>query len=146
MMMIMMMMNCFCGMFDWWKALSLISSWDHCQRSSQAQISNMPWAGFEPVQNLSSGLVEWSCAVVVKEYKNNIFQNKNNIFQINLKMGEAWNDDYSIAIIQRKKRGQFSRVNLKFLKSLSLMMYIHFVITKLPPRSGSSLEAVEPHP
>ena len=122
-------MNCFCGMFDWWKVLSLISSWDHCQRSSQSQISNMPWAGFEPVQNLSSGLVEWSCAVVVKEYKNNIFQNKNNIFQINLKMGEAWNDDYSIAIIQRKKRGQFSRVNLKFLKSLSLMMYIHFVTT-----------------
>ena len=24
----------------------------------------MPQAGFEPVQNLSSGLVEWSCALV----------------------------------------------------------------------------------
>ena len=96
-------MSCFCGMFDWWKAFSLISSRDHCQRSSQSQISNMPRAGFEPVQNLSSGLVEWSCAVVIKEYKNNIFQNKNNIFPINLKMGEAWND-YSIAIIQRKKK------------------------------------------
>ena len=25
----------------------------------------MPQAGFEPAQNLSSGLVEWSCAVVI---------------------------------------------------------------------------------
>ena len=29
------------------------------------QISNKPWARFEPVQNLSSGLVEWHCAVVL---------------------------------------------------------------------------------
>ena len=27
--------------------------------------SDMPRAGFEPAQNLSSGLVEWSCAVVI---------------------------------------------------------------------------------
>ena len=57
------LMNCFCGMVDRRKAFSLISSQDHCQRSSR--ISNMPRAGFKPEQNLSSGLVEWSCAVVI---------------------------------------------------------------------------------
>ena len=59
------MMNYFCGMVDQRKMFSLISSWDHCQRSSPWWISNMPRAGFEPAQNLSSGLVEWSCAVVI---------------------------------------------------------------------------------
>ena len=61
----MMMMNCFCSMVDWRKAFSLISSWDHCQRSSPSWISDMPWAGFEPAQNQSSDLVEWSCASVI---------------------------------------------------------------------------------
>ena len=70
-MMVMMMMmkimtiNCFCGMVDRRKALSLISSQDHCQRSSASRISNTPRAGFEPAQNLSSGFVEWSFAVVI---------------------------------------------------------------------------------
>ena len=54
----MMMMNCFSGMVDRQKACSLISSWDHCQRFSPLQISDMPQAVFEPVQNLSLGLVE----------------------------------------------------------------------------------------
>ena len=52
------MMNCFCGMVDRRKAFSLISSWDHCQRSSPSRISDTPRAGFEPAQNLSSGFVE----------------------------------------------------------------------------------------
>ena len=64
-MMMMMMMNCFCGMVDWRKAFSLISSRNHCQRSSPSRISDTPRAGFEPAQSLSSGLVEWSCAVVI---------------------------------------------------------------------------------
>ena len=51
----MMMMNCFCGMVDRRKAFSLISSRDHCQRSSPSRISDTPRAGFEPAQNLSSG-------------------------------------------------------------------------------------------
>ena len=51
----MMMMNCFCGMVDRRKESSLISSRDHCQRFSPSRISNTPRAGFEPVQNLSSG-------------------------------------------------------------------------------------------
>ena len=31
-------MNCFCGMVDWLKAFSLISSQDYCQRSSPLRI------------------------------------------------------------------------------------------------------------
>ena len=58
-----MMMNCFCGMVDRRKAFSLISSRDHCQRSSPSRISDRLQAGFEPAQN--SGLVQWSCAVVI---------------------------------------------------------------------------------
>ena len=55
----------FCGTVDQQMALSLISSWDHCHRSSMSQIYDMLLAGFKPGQNLSSGLVEWSCAVVI---------------------------------------------------------------------------------
>ena len=65
MMMMMMMINCFCGMVNRRKTISLNSSRDHCQRSSPSRISDTPRAGFEPAQNLSSGLVEWSCAVVI---------------------------------------------------------------------------------
>ena len=64
-MMTMMMINCFCGMVDCRKVFSFISSQDHCQRSSPSRISDTPRAGFEPAQNLSSGLVEWNCAVVI---------------------------------------------------------------------------------
>ena len=41
----MMMMNCFRGMVDRQKAFSLISSRDHCQRSSPSRISDTPRAG-----------------------------------------------------------------------------------------------------
>ena len=61
----MMMMNCFCRMVDRRKAFSLISSRVHCQRSLLLRISDTPQAGFELAQNLSSGLVEWSCAIVI---------------------------------------------------------------------------------
>ena len=59
------LMNCFCGMVDRRKTFSLISSRDHCQRSSPSWISDTSRAGFEPAQSLSSGLVEWSCTVVI---------------------------------------------------------------------------------
>ena len=62
MMIMMMMMNCFCAMVDRRKAFSLISSRDYCQRSSPSRISDTPRAGFEPVQNLSSGFVEVLCS------------------------------------------------------------------------------------
>ena len=58
-------MNCSCGMVDQQKAFSLVSSRDHCQRSSPSQISDTLRAGFEPAQNLSSGFIERSCAVVI---------------------------------------------------------------------------------
>ena len=59
------MMNCFRGVVDQQKAFSLISSQDHCQISSPSRISDTQQAGFELMQNLSSGLVELSCAVVI---------------------------------------------------------------------------------
>ena len=55
----------FCGMVDQRNAFSHISSWEHCQRSSPLRISDIPQAEFEPVENLSSGFLEWSCAVVI---------------------------------------------------------------------------------
>ena len=58
-------MNYFCGIGDRRKAFSLISSRDHCQRPSPSRTSDTPRAGFEFAQNLSSGLAEWSCAVVI---------------------------------------------------------------------------------
>ena len=63
--MMMMMMHCFCGMVDRRKVFRLISSRDHCQRSSPLRISNTPRAGFEPSQSLNSGSVKWSCAAVI---------------------------------------------------------------------------------
>ena len=65
MLMMMMMMTCFCGIVDWRKVLSLTSSWDHSKRFSPSQISDTSWAGFEHLQNLSSGFVKGSCAVVI---------------------------------------------------------------------------------
>ena len=58
MMMMMMMMNFFCGLVDRRKTFSLISSQAHRQRSSPLRIFDTPRVGFEPAQNLSSGLVE----------------------------------------------------------------------------------------
>ena len=40
------------------KAFSLISSRNHCRKSSPSWISDTQRAGFEPAQNLSLGLVE----------------------------------------------------------------------------------------
>ena len=36
-----------------------------CQRSSSSRFSDTPPAGSEPVQNLRSGLIEWSCAATI---------------------------------------------------------------------------------
>ena len=61
---ILMMINCFCGMAGRHKAFSLISNRDYCQRFSPSQIYDTPRAKLEPAQKLSPGFVEWSCAVV----------------------------------------------------------------------------------
>ena len=63
--MMMMMMNCFCSINYRRKAFSLISSRNHCQRSSPLRNSDTPLTGFEHAQNLTSGFVERSCAVVI---------------------------------------------------------------------------------
>lgn len=46
--------NCSCGITDWQKAFRLTS-----------RFSNIPWAGYEPAQDLSLGFVEWICAEVI---------------------------------------------------------------------------------
>ena len=58
----MMMMNYFCGTVDRRKAFSLISSRDHCQKSSPSWISDTPRAGFEPAQNMMGKWVVISSA------------------------------------------------------------------------------------
>ena len=59
------MMNYFSGIFGRQKAISFISSRDHCQRFSPLQISNTSWAESKSGQNLRSDFVEWSCEVVL---------------------------------------------------------------------------------
>ena len=60
------------------KGICFFSSWDHCQRFSPSQISDTPWTGLEPCQDLmSSGFVEWGCAEVstitrMRHYKRNL--------------------------------------------------------------------------
>ena len=56
--MMIMMMNGFCGMVDRRKAFSLILSRNYFQISSPSRISYTARAGFEPAKNLSSGFVE----------------------------------------------------------------------------------------
>ena len=61
----MMMMNCFCGMVDRQKGLPKLSLFSvnthHCQILTITNLQHI--AGFETVQNLSSGFFEESCAV-----------------------------------------------------------------------------------
>ena len=47
------------------KGVYLISSQNHCQRFLPSRVCDTPRAGFEPAQNLNSGLVEWSRAVAI---------------------------------------------------------------------------------
>ena len=56
--MMMMMMNCFCGLVDRQKAFSFISSQDFFQGFLPSPISETSQAGFGPVLNQSSGFVE----------------------------------------------------------------------------------------
>ena len=65
MMIMVMMINSFYVMVDRQDALSLISSWDHCQRFLPSQISDTPRTGFEPAQSLCPGFVEGNCAVKI---------------------------------------------------------------------------------
>lgn len=64
-MMKIMMINCIWEMTDHQKALSLFSMQSNCQMFSPSHTSGVPHAGLESVQNLSSGSVKWSYAVVI---------------------------------------------------------------------------------
>ena len=57
--------NCFCGIGDRQNTFSVISGQDHFQRYSPPWISLTPHAGLEPMRNLSSDSVKWSCVVVI---------------------------------------------------------------------------------
>ena len=50
---------------DWRKVFTLVSNRVYCQRSSPSWISDKLRAVLKPAQNLNSGFVEWSCAVVI---------------------------------------------------------------------------------
>ena len=50
--------NFFCGMIDRRKAFYLLSSREHCQRSSPSRISDRLQSEFDPAQNLSSGVMK----------------------------------------------------------------------------------------
>ena len=105
------MMNCFCGikngMVDRQKAFSLIFSPDHCQRSSQLRISDTPRAGFESAQNLSSGLVGWSCAVVItttpRRFINVLLTPGNESSDFLLKMSSLVSGSYFFDILSEDK-------------------------------------------
>ena len=60
----MIMLNYFSGIVGRQKTFCLISSRDHCQRSSPLHISNTPGAGFDTAWNLSLTFFEWRFAVV----------------------------------------------------------------------------------
>ena len=128
------MMNCFCGMVDRRKASSLISSRDHCQRSSPSRISDTPRAGFEPVQNLSSGFVEWSCAVViittprrhnvkVRNFLQNYMVDKNAIYGFNT--GRTLQSYCSLSMSAMCTQG------LIYTLSLGITGWKHFICLKL---------------
>ena len=59
------LMNGFCGLVNQQMVFRLISSRDYCQRSSPLWTLGMPQTGFETALKLISGLVDWSCAVVI---------------------------------------------------------------------------------
>ena len=59
-----MMRNCFYGMVDQWKVSTLFPARIIARDPHHFQSDKLQ-AGFEPAQDLSSGLVEWSCAVVI---------------------------------------------------------------------------------
>ena len=77
MMMMKMMMNCFYGIVDQPKEFSLISSRDHCQRSSPSRISDTPrfYTSFCSFQNFHKRLsfLLKSCKVLFRDFDRDFF-------------------------------------------------------------------------
>ena len=111
-------LNCFCGMVGWQNMISLISSWGHCQRSSPLQIFHAPQAGFGPVQNLSSGLVEWSCAIVITTTpRHHFFFGKSGTMLIGMVFVNTW----------KLPHGRISLNSVLLLLLLLLLLLVNFV-------------------
>ena len=89
----------FCGMVYRRKAFSLISSRHHCQRSSPSRISDTPRAGFETAQNLSSGLVEWSCAVVITTIPRRQYRSAVHFLRCLLNSPKSVSDEWLVAVV-----------------------------------------------
>ena len=64
-MMTLMMMNCYCGMLDQWKCVKPISRRINYRRLLPSQTSDTLLTGVELAQNLCSGFVKWSFAVMI---------------------------------------------------------------------------------
>ena len=123
MMMMMMMMNCFSGIADPRKAFNLISSRDHCQRPSTSQISDTPWAEFKPARRLSSGLVEWSCAVVVTttlQRHNSSVSEANSPKQLGIILDNRLSFEEHLKVILNKVSKRIRLLNLVFINFLKM--------------------------
>ena len=135
-MMMMMMMNCLCGMVDLRKVFILVSSQDHCQRSSSSQIYKTPQAGFEPVQKLSSGFAEWSCVSgdnhTSQHHKNLRVHILVNCFNFNIKFNDIWilhQEVFStnlcrICHIPSSDSNAFTKIVAKYLSSLVMLLWL----------------------
>ena len=112
-----MMMKCFCGMVDQRKTFSLIPSRDHCQRSSPSRISDTPRTVFEPAQNLSSGLVEWCCSVVITttSRRHQSFRFQYIKFYLKKEYYSKKDISYKVLILLKKLKGKFSTRNIEIV-------------------------------
>ena len=128
-MMMMMIMNCFCGMVDRRKAFSLISSQDHCQRSSPSRIFDTPRAGFEPVQNLSSALVEWSCTVVITTTPWLILFKQSHCMQLCCRLIIVYYD--SLSFLHCKKFSHSHIIKFALMKNTDMLLLFLLVFSLL---------------
>ena len=105
---------------------------DHCQRSSPSRISDTPRAAFEPAQNLSSGFVEWSCAVVITTTPGRHYIFRIGELQFSLNACEKWpwnklhgkrlNKYFGIYLIIRKiNTSTLAKIKIIFLPRVILL-------------------------
>ena len=128
MMMMMIMMNFFCAIVDRRKALSLISSRDLCQRSSPSQICDTLPARFESAQNLISGFVERSCAVVITTACTTAPRHSSFSFSFFFNSFFSLNIIPSITLSKGEQRLCLKLINLDVGQCMGLLMYIKNVL------------------
>ena len=113
-----------------------MSSWDYWQRLSLLQTSNMPEAVLEPMQNLSSGFVEWSCVVVISTklwYRYLLYLCFHQLLLLLLSSSFVykWRVQVCHQIHVKKERGKFrnnlkKKQNKRKTKSKQTLNSIHF--------------------